>query len=892
QFDPLPIESKSAATVVLMLSSPEEEVLAKACEAIHRYAEKGDENKGTLVGLGAVEPLARLISHEDKVVRRNAIMALGVMAAHNDVKRHLKKLDIIPSVIGRLLPEEDVVIHEFASLCLAYLSVDYTSKVQIFDHDGLDPLIHLLSSPDPDVKKNSVECIYHLVQDFPSRSAVRELNGIPPLLELLKSEFPIIQQLTLTTLALITNDGENRVALRANQGLERLLEFLGAKEFSDLHVEALQVISNCLEDKEAMHLIQETGGLDKLLQFAETATLPEVQMNATKAISRAAQDSENRKILHEHDVEKTLVSLLAVDHDGVRIAACLAIAVMCDLLASKDSFRNHEGVRPVVQLLSSENGEVKEAAALALSKLTHSNQLNAYAVFEAEGEEPLVQQLSDARDGAVAYAAAVLTNMAAQETLRPGILAHGVTPALTEALQSGNSLVLSKAALAVAALACDSEGRAELRNAGGLIPLVKLLNSNNTEVRRNACWAALVCANDEPTAVELCKLGALEILQDINLSSNRRNKFSEAALLKLLDSNLSIKYSLTGYLSPTDLITDGFYDPGQVKPGHRILTLEDLSKQEVNQHRPVILVDCKPHEHPKAITDHKKEQYINLSIFSKNHRSNTSKTTIKWVSTESAPIDEKQQDGLGATRSPSVLSKSSTKEKTPSHAFRIKFVYDILYIHPTVLIDLKDLPLSSFKSNDYAIKGKNKGKRDDEKQKDEDEIKSPQETVTENKPGIPSSDSAFHALVTEAAKAVLPLRDTREQVIGLAKLVADAMGGDVERDKLHEFSWELHLSELKYELKSNIVPIGKIKKGIFYHRALLFKVALADRIGINCSLVRGEYNRAWNEVVIVEGSPKIPGPRLQPKTYIVDLIHRPGRLMKNSSPEAIQYQTI
>ncbi|XP_069047125.1 armadillo repeat-containing protein 3 isoform X2 [Lepisosteus oculatus] len=820
-FDPLPIESKSAATVVLMLSSPEEEVLAKACEAIHRYAEKGDENKGTLVGLGAVEPLARLISHEDKVVRRNAIMALGVMAAHSDVKRHLKKLDIIPSVIGRLLPEEDVVIHEFASLCLAYLSVDYTSKVQIFDHDGLDPLIHLLSSPDPDVKKNAVECIYNLVQDFPSRSAVRELNGIPPLLELLKSEFPIIQQLTLTTLALITNDGENRVALRENQGLERLLEFLGAKEFSDLHVEALQVISNCLEDKEAMHLIQETGGLDKLLQFAETATLPEVQMNATKAISRAAQDSENRKILHEHDVEKTLVSLLAVDHDGVRIAACLAIAVMCDLLASKDSFRNHEGVRPVVQLLSSENGEVKEAAALALSKLTQSNQLNAYAVFEAEGEEPLVQQLSDARDGAVAYAAAVLTNMAAQETLRPGILAHGVTPALAEALQSGNSLVLGNAALAVAALACDSEGRAELRNAGGLVPLVKLLNSNNTEVRRNACWAALVCANDEPTAVELCKLGALEILQDINLSSNRRNKFSEAALLKLLDSNLSIKYSLTGYLSPTDLITDGFYDPGQVKPGHRILTLEDLSKQEVNQHRPVILVDGKPHEQ---------------------------------VSTESAPIDEKQQDGLGATRSPSVLSKSSTKEKTPS-------------------------------------KGKNKGKKDDEKQKDEDEIKSPQETITENKPGIPSSDSAFHALVSEAAKAVLPLHDTREQVIGLAKLVADAMGGDVERDKLHEFSWELHLSELKYELKSNIVPIGKIKKGIFYHRALLFK-ALADRIGINCSLVRGDYNRAWNEVAIVEGSPKVPGPRLQPKTYIVDLIHRPGRLMKNSSPEAIQYQTI
>lgn len=44
------------------------------------------------------------------------------------------------------------------------MSAEYTSKVQIFEHGGLEPLIRLLSSPDPDVKKNSIECIYNLVQ--------------------------------------------------------------------------------------------------------------------------------------------------------------------------------------------------------------------------------------------------------------------------------------------------------------------------------------------------------------------------------------------------------------------------------------------------------------------------------------------------------------------------------------------------------------------------------------------------------------------------------------------------------------------------------------------------------------------------------------------------------
>lgn len=56
------------------------------------------------------------------------------------------------------------MVHEFATLCLASLSVDFSCKVQISDQEGLEPLIQLLSSPDPDVKKNSVETICNLVQ--------------------------------------------------------------------------------------------------------------------------------------------------------------------------------------------------------------------------------------------------------------------------------------------------------------------------------------------------------------------------------------------------------------------------------------------------------------------------------------------------------------------------------------------------------------------------------------------------------------------------------------------------------------------------------------------------------------------------------------------------------
>uniref|UniRef100_A0A8B9BG05 Armadillo repeat containing 3 n=1 Tax=Anser brachyrhynchus TaxID=132585 RepID=A0A8B9BG05_9AVES len=823
-FDPLLIESKTAATVVLMLSSPEEEVLAKACDAIYKFASKGDENKVTLLGLGAVERLYKLISHEDPIVRRNAIMVFGIMASN-----------------------QDVVIHEFATLCLAQMAVEYTTKVQIFEQGGLEPLIRLLDSPDPDVKKNSVECIYLLVQDFQSRAAVCELNVIPPLLELLKSEYPVIQLLALKTLEVISRDRGTRIILGENQGLDCLLKILETNEFNDLHVEALAVLGNCLEDVHAMQLIQQTGGLKKLLSFVGDSTVPDIQKNAAKAIAKAAYDSENRKILNEEEVENCLINLLEIDNDGVKVAASQAISAMCEDLSSKRAF-GLQGIPQLVELLSSNNEEVKEAAVIALANLTTASPSNSSAVAEAEGIEPLVKTLNAQRDGAVANAAAVLTNMATQEPLRLSVQSHGAMSALTEPLRSTSSPVQSRAGLAVAALGCDADARAELRNAGGLGPLVDLLHSKNEEVRRNACWAVMVCASDELTAVELCRLGALDVLEEINLSTGRKNKFSEAALEKLLDNNLSQKYSQMGYLSSSNVITDGFYDYGQIKPGIKLLSLEELSMQELTDRRAIIFINAKPREDVLAVEE-------------KPQNSSYEQTTL----------------------SPSVSRKSSREKSS-------------LMVSP---VEEKQEPpgrRSSFSKSSSKEKGlrKGKGKKEEEKMIDGTQIisKVQDEINQENAQWQPPPDFILLDYINDASKTILPLTTTREQVVALAQFVADKMGGAIERDKLHDFSWELHISEIEYELKSNVVPIGKVKKGTFYHRALLFKV-IADRIGIGCSLVRGEYNRAWNEVKLVDDSPQgVTGLLLPPQEYIVDLMFEPGFLMKQGSAEADQYKRI
>nr|XP_031532249.1 armadillo repeat-containing protein 3 [Vicugna pacos] len=822
-FDPLTIESKNAATVMLLLNSPEEEVLADVCEAIYRFALKGEENKATLLELGGVEPLTKLLTHEDKTVRRNATMIFGILTSNSDIKKLLRELDVMSSVIAQLAPEEEVVTHEFASLCLANMSVEYMGKVQIFEQGGLEPLIRLLTSPDPDVKKNSIECIYNLVQDIQCRATLQELNAIPPILDLLESEYPIIQLLALKTLEVVTNEKEFRAMLRDSQALDHLIKILETKELNDLHIEALSVMANCLEDKETMVLIQETGVLKKLLSFAENSTNPDIQKNAAKAVTKAACDPENRKLFHEQEVERCLVTLLESENDGTKIAASQAISAMSENSSSKQFF-NNQGIPQLIQLLKSDNEEVREAAALALANLTTCNHANANAAAKADGIEALINTLSSRRNKVVANAATVLMNMAMQEPLRLSIQTHDIMHALLSPLRSADKVVQSKATLAIAAIACDAKARTELRNSGGLEPLVELLRSKNSEVRNHASWAVMVCAGDEPTATELCRLGALNILEEIDLSVSRKNKFSEVAYNKLLNHHLSLKYSKTGYLSSSNIISDGFYDYGRILIGTKLLPLKDLCLQEPSDLHTVLLV---------------------------NSKSSDVEHSYHFSAGFGSPTEEKSEPTSGRN---TALSKSATKEKGSR---------------------------------------KGRGKKEEEKVKEEEEVAAAPKLTGEgstDKEWCPPSDPDFCVYVCEVTKSILPITNIREQIELLAKYVAEKMGGKIPKEKLQDFSWQLHISELKFQLKSNVVPIGQIKKGIFCHRALLFK-ALADKIGIGCSLVRGEYGRAWNEVQLMNEPQKgLTGAFSPPEFYIVDLMFHPGTLMKLRSQEADLYR--
>ncbi|CAF0799893.1 unnamed protein product [Brachionus calyciflorus] len=831
-FEPIKVDARNANTVVLMLESPEEEVLQKACESLFKFCEKSDGNKLAVHELGATPKIYSLINHEDRVIQRNSTMVFGLLSAHSEVRKYLRQNPVfIEKMISLLSSDYDSLTNEYAALWLKNMSEDYSTKTVMASSTGaMSSLITMLNAKDPDAVYNALSCIDKLMADYQPRQQIKDLRGIEPILNLIKSEYPQIQESVFSALKKITQNAENREAFREIGGVEKLIDFLGCPEYKDLHVNCIGVLSNCLEDTQCLDLVQQSGGLNKLLTFCqdsnEETEMSLVNAAAAKALARSARKPENRKILNEQYAEKILIYLLLSDNDETKACAAHALSVMAESTFCQDAIRNYEGIETLIRLLSAENPKVREYSCLAISNLTFKNTNNWRNILSFQGIESIVNLLKDEKDTTKAYACISLINMSADEVVREEVAQHSLCQSILPALNSTNTFTQAKACLVIASYCVDAVIRNELR-LYGVIPIVaSLIKSNNDDVRFNSCWAITNSASDLSIAVEYCKNGAIEALREINQSEQRKSSFTEAALKKLLEANLSAKYALKNYLETTDSISDGFYDMGPMRPNGKFYTLDELSQMPVNDKRPIIIVYT-TEEKPTTPSESK------LETLPKNKSKLGSGTKRD---------KEKDRDNSGKSRKDKVDHKKSTEE-----------------LHRTASL-----------ANINAVA--------DDRNKESAFIKEQFIYGMEIYKPLIDKDLKLYIDQIKDLFQYLPLR---EQVVNLARFVSDKMGGSMNRDDIANMGYELLINETKYELKSNIIPIGRIRLGTFYHRALLFKV-LADKLCIRSTLERGDYNRAWNTVALKEENGSV-------KYYLIDLIFEPGKLMIVNSLDAIQY---
>lgn len=69
------------------------------------FSYSASENKLQLLGLGALEYLTKLISHEEKLVKRAAIMSVGTIASEPSARKILRQMGCMKPLLNLLSPE-------------------------------------------------------------------------------------------------------------------------------------------------------------------------------------------------------------------------------------------------------------------------------------------------------------------------------------------------------------------------------------------------------------------------------------------------------------------------------------------------------------------------------------------------------------------------------------------------------------------------------------------------------------------------------------------------------------------------------------------------------------------------------------------------------------------
>jgi len=147
----------------------------------------------------------------------------------------------------------------------------------------------------------------------------------------------------------------------------------------------------------------------------------------------------------------------------------------------------HKSFKAMVQQLQNKNTKVSSEGASILLNMCYEKE-NVDYVLQFGGVELLTHCLDSEDEELQANAAGAVQSIAFQKYGRTYVKVHchNTIPALVKCLQSRNEKVCSRVVGALHNLSTSLDLVAVIREAGGIIPLVKLLDNSNADTARSA----------------------------------------------------------------------------------------------------------------------------------------------------------------------------------------------------------------------------------------------------------------------------------------------------------------------------------------------------------------------------------------------------------------------
>ncbi|GLC57930.1 hypothetical protein PLESTB_001290900 [Pleodorina starrii] len=478
--------------LVGLLKSRDINIKKKAAMSLMTLAQD-DANNVAIANAGGIPPLVKLLDSSDTGIQEQAARALASLA-ENDANRRvaIAKAGGIPPLV-KLLDSSDTGLQQQAAGALAKLAVNDANQAAIANTGGIPPLVKLLDSSDTGLQQQAAGALAKLAVNDANRVAIAEAGGIPPLVKLLDSSDTGLQTQAAGALAKLAENDANQAAIANTGGIPPLVKLLDSSD-TGLQTQAARALAKLAENDANQDSIAQAAGIPPLVKRVRGSSDIGVQKWAAWALANLAVNDANQVAIANAGGIPPLVKLLNSSDTGVQEQAARALANLSVNDANQAAIVQADGISPLLKLvLDSSDTGVQEQAARALAKLAANDANQAFIVSDIR---PLVGLLNrpDSRTDLHMIAAGSLATFANINIANRAAIANaGGIPPLVRLLDSWNTDVQEQAARALAALADKYEASMVLiAKAGGIPPLVKLLDSSNTGVQQ---WAARALAN-------------------------------------------------------------------------------------------------------------------------------------------------------------------------------------------------------------------------------------------------------------------------------------------------------------------------------------------------------------------------------------------------------------
>ncbi|KAI9005293.1 armadillo-type protein, partial [Gaertneriomyces semiglobifer] len=529
-----------------------------------------------------------------------------------------------------------------------------------------------------------------------------------------------------------------------------------------------------------------------LLALLDPSEVPEVQDEATFALSNLARDYATKSAIRKAGGIRALVVLLESQDPDVKKNAALALTSMLEDFASRLEVRQFNGLASLLELLASEFREIQENALTSLIRCAE-DQGNRVEIRKLNGILRMIDFLNQDTSGLQHLTLLCLANCL--EDPETGNIFHelGGTAALVKMADSEDVRLKRHADLALARAARNEKNQSYIREAGALPILMAHLSHADAGVISHAAMTLVNLAKNEINQLELSKAGAVEVL-----------------IQHLSHEDLDVNRQCVAALSSLFSIAAMRAEVVKLQGVHSLAMVLQKSDVKIQATSALALARCLQDEECRI-------------AFSR------------------------EPAGAGLSRLIDLLgSKDIYVCRNASYAIANAAQYDLCakyWLQNT----LSDRNFISDNFYDFGAAGPNP-----DPQHPFPSIEELQSLPVDKRREVLLIDTAhdgyLNALVQLAGSGPLSARTPRQQLRQIASIVSQVMGGPVDPTRLQDMAYKFKITELKMKLHSNVIPLGQITQGTFYHRALLFKF-ICDKLGLTpCTLVRGEYGRAWTIV--------------------------------------------